>query len=384
MKKWIAALLCAVLLVVGVPSARAITVEDVYFTALNISLLPLNMNTMPIWVDGQIYVPATTFDTKQTGANLGVSLSRVGAKSTVILLAERKTMIFDTNTGTCKDQYDVPIPNCKAVMRKGTAFLPLEQVCAYFGLIDSYTYTRYGYLVRIRTEDARLTDEQFVEAASSLMQTRMKEFIKANTPVVEPPAPPPPAVPEVPVVPEDPVPEEPPVNRTRLYLAFRCEEGQGLEQILNSLDRHQVRGLFLFEPEQLAAQDELVRRTVGRGHTLGILAQEDTQTQLAQGNQLLNHIARTAATVALVPEEAQTQLEEQGWVCWRQTMDGRPRQGERAAAYIQRMCQMIGARSRTIYLTLDDSNRTAAALDDMLAELEAMECTIVTPLESRL
>ena len=39
MKKWIAVLLCAALLVVGMPSTRAVKAEDVYFTAVNISLL---------------------------------------------------------------------------------------------------------------------------------------------------------------------------------------------------------------------------------------------------------------------------------------------------------------------------------------------------------
>ncbi|MBQ3134888.1 MAG: hypothetical protein IJB75_03645 [Oscillospiraceae bacterium] len=382
MKKWIAALLCAVLLMVGVPSTRAITVEDVYFTAVNISLLPLDVNTMPIWVGGQIYVPAGVFDRGQTGADLGVSLGRVGAKNTVILLGERDNMIFDLNAGTCRNQYDEPIENCRAVVRKGTAFLPLEQVCAYFGLEDSYTYTRYGYLVRVKTPNAPMTDEDFVEAAELLMQTRMKDFIQANTPPAVPPEQQNP--PDVPQVPVDPPPVEPPANRVRLYLAFRCESGEGLESILTSLDRHQVKGLLLFTPEQMERQDDLVRRAVGRGHTVGILAEENAQEMLDRGNERLAHIARTAATVALVPEGQRVGFEERGWVCWDQTADGRPRQGERSAAYVQRLIQLIGNRSRTMYLTLDDSAATAGVLDAALTEFAAREYTIVTPLESRL
>lgn len=382
MKKWIAALLCAALLTVGVPTVRAITVEDVYFTAVNISLLPLDVDTMPIWVGRQIYVPASVFDRSQTGADLGVSLSRVGAKNTVILMGQRENMIFDLDAGTCKNQYDEPIPNCKAVVRKGMAFLPLEQVCAYFGLEDTYTYTRYGYLVRIKTPNARLTAEEFVEAAEPLMQARMKEFIQANTPPAGVPDKPNP--PDVPQVPDDPPPVEPPANRVRLYLAFRCESGEGLEEILTSLDRNQARALLLFTPEQLAQQDDLVRRAVGRGHTVGILAEEDVQETLARGNELLIHVARTAATVALVPEGQRAGLEGRGWVCWQQTVDGRPRQGERAAAYTQRLTQLIGSQTRTTYLTLDDSVTTAGALDAALAEIAQREYTVVTPLESRL
>lgn len=381
MKRWIAALLCAVLLVVGVPSARAITVEDVYFTAVNISLLPLSANTMPIWVDGQIYVPASVFDKQQTGADLGVALSRVGAKNTVILIAERKNMIFNLTAGTCMDEHDDPIANCKAVVRKGIAFLPLGRVCEYFGLEDSYTHTRYGYLVRIKTPGARLTDDEFVEAAELLMQTRMKDFIQANTPPVIPDKP---NLPDIPQVPDDPEPVEPPANRVRLYLAFRCESGEGVERILNSLDRHQVKGLFLFTPEQLAAQDGLVRRAVGQGHTVGLLAEENPQETLDRGNALLNRIAYTAATVAAVPEGQRAGFEERGWICWNQTADGRPRQGERSAAYVQRIARMLDGRSRTIYLTMDDGAATASALNAMLDEFERREFTVVTPLESRL
>jgi len=379
MKKRIAVLLCVVMLLVSVPTARAVTAEDIYFTAVNISLLPLTMNTMPIWVDGQIYVPAGVFDRSQTGADLGVSLSRMGAKNTVILLGERDTMIFDLTAGTCKDQYDEPIPDCKAVTRKGTAFLPVAKVCAYFGLVDSYTYTRYGYLVRIKTPTARLSDDEFVEAAELLMQTRMREFVQANTPTPEKPNPP-----DLPQVPDDPEPVEPPANRVRVYVAVRCESGQGLESILDSMVRHQVHGLFLFTPEQLAQQDDLVRRAVGQGHTIGILAEENTQEALNSGNELLGHVARTATTVALVPEGQRAQLEEQGWICWRQTVDGRPRQGERSAAYVQRVTRLIGDRSRTVYLTLDDSVATAGAINAVLTEFADREYTVITPLESRL
>ena len=379
MKKWLAMLLCAALLVVGVPSARALKVEDVYFTAVNNSLLPLGVDTMPVWVDGQIYVPAGVFDRNQTGADLGVSLSRVGAKSTVILIGQRENMIFDLNAGTCKNQYDEPISNCKAVVRKGTAFLPLERVCAYFGLEDTYTYTRYGYLVRIKAPNAPLTAEQFVEAAEPLMQTRMKDFLQANTPAPDKPKPP-----EEPQLPEDLPPVEPPANQVRMYLAFRCDSGEGLTEILDSLDRNQARALLLFTPDQLVQRDNLVRRAIGRGHSVGILAEEDAQETLTRGNELLAHIARTAATVALVPEGQRAGLEGRGWVCWQQTVDGRPRQGERETAYVQRLAQLLGSHSRTTYLTLDDSAETAGVLNAALEKISELDYTIVTPLESRL
>ena len=105
---------------------------------------------------------------------------------------------------------------------------------------------------------------------------------------------------------------------------------------------------------------------------------------LNRANRLLNHIACTAATAALVPSGQNVALEEQGWVCWQQSVDAAPRAGERSAAYTRRILRAMENRRRSVYLTLDDSRQTAALLGDLLRTLEQENARVITPLEVRL
>lgn len=385
MKRRLTALLCAVILLLGIVPARAITEADLYFVALNINLLPLSADTMPIWVDGEIYIPASVFDSKGTGVDLGVLMERNRAQNTVVLHTRRQILIFHLEDGSCTDHANQKM-DMRCVVRGGRPYLPLEPVCDIFGLRDTYAYTRYGYLVRICTEDTRLSnDADFIDAASEVMRSRAKEYIDSQTPVVpEPPKPPAPVVtPDDPV--EVPPEQEQPKGRVLVYLAFLCREGEGLEAILGHLDRRGGKGLFFFTPELLAARDDLARRVVGSGHCIGLLADgEDVRGQLQQGNELLAHAARTAATAVWVPEEAREELENEGWRCWEGNLDAAPRDRERGVAYAQRIVDAIGTRSRSVYLTLDDTPTVADVLGAALDRFQNEDYTVVTPIETRI
>ena len=95
-------------------------------------------------------------------------------------------------------------------------------------------------------------------------------------------------------------------------------------------------------------------------------------------------MARTAATVALAGAERRAALEEKGWICWNETLSVVPRQGERANSFAQRVIQSMGTNRRTVYLTIDDSAASAAALNTLLNRLEDQDYTMITALEPRL
>lgn len=382
MKRRFMALLCALVLLVGVVPVRAITEADIYFTSINNNLLPLTVDTMPVWEDGTIYVPYTVFDRTVTGMDLGVLVESNRAKNTVALYTLRQMLVFNLDDGSCTDHSNEKI-DFGCVIRNGRAYLPLEAVCETFGLRDTYAYTRYGYLVRVCNAPNALSDERFIDAASELMKSRAKEFLDSQRPT----APDKPVLP--PVTPDDPVDTPPeqdqPKGHILLYLAFQCRSGEGLETILDALDAKGSKGLFFFTPELLVRQDELVRRIVGSGHCIGLLAEgEDIPAQLEQGNAWLKHIARTAAVSVCVPEELRSELEERGWRCWDESISAVPRGQERAVGYAQRMVNAIGKKSRSLYLTLDDSVATASVLGPTLARFGDEEYTIVTPIETRL
>ncbi len=147
---------------------------------------------------------------------------------------------------------------------------------------------------------------------------------------------------------------------------------------LDSTDlRHYIEGF---------SKDDLIRRVVGSGHNIGLLAlgatAAESRTMLTQGNRLLASIARTAATAALAPADQQAALTEDGWACWRETTGAVPRQNERPAAYTQRITSAMGSR-RTARLTLDDSAATARVLPSLLRQLEESDRRVLLPLEPR-
>lgn len=382
MKRRLTALLCAVVLLLGVVPAKAITEADVYFIALNINLLPLSAENTPLWEKGELYVPATVFDRNVTGMDMGVLVERSSAKNTLALYDLRQMLLFDLEDGSCTDHSNEPV-DIKCVVRGGRVYVPLGPVCDMFGLRDSYTYTRYGYLIRICTESARLSDADFIDAASELMKSRAREYIESQRPVVTDKPPVPPVTPEDPV--DVPPEQDQPKGRVHLYLGFLCRSGEGLEPILDALDRSGGKGVFFLTPELLAQQDDLVRRMVGSGHCVGLLAEgDDIPARLERGNRLLGHIARTAATCVWAPEEHSQQLQQAGWRCWQGTLDAGVRDKERPASYAQRMVNAIGTRSRSVYLTLDDSSATAGVLAAALDRFENEEYTVVTPIETRI
>ncbi|MBE6973474.1 MAG: hypothetical protein E7440_06320 [Ruminococcaceae bacterium] len=391
MKKRLMALLCAAVLCFSMLPVRAINVGDVYFTAVNLKLLPLSMDTMPTWVNGVLYVPASVFDNTVTGVDLGLYCSQSSTNNTVTLYSLKQMLVFDLTKGTAYDHHSGQSISARAVNRNGRIYLPVEKVCNFFGLEDSYNYTQYGYLVRIRSEAAGFNDADFMDAASVPMASSLQEFLRSQQPAdnPKPPAVDPPKVDDDPKPPQDNEDEQPKA-RVQICLGFRCETGEGLERILDTLERKDSRGVFFFSSEQLVAQDDLVRRVVGSGHGIGLLADgeaaEESLSRMEKGNELLRHIARTAATGTLAPEEQREVLEEENWACWRETVNGIPRSNERTTAAIQRILRGIGTRSRTVRVTLDDSMATANLLPGLLDRMSQQgnreEFRVMLPMET--
>ena len=59
----------------------------------------------------------------------------------------------------------------------------------------------------------------------------------------------------------------------RTYLAFRCREGDALREILDTLDGQGLFGLFLLSPQVVEEEQDLIRRMLGSGHSIGLLAE---------------------------------------------------------------------------------------------------------------
>jgi len=384
-KRGAALLTAAVLLLCLLPApAKGAVNGTVCFIAINDKLItPLDKVPMPIWVGEVLYAPVGAFDPNLSEASLGFFCIQSQTGGTVTLYNLRQMLVFDMNEGLSRNQHTGETFADQAITRSGNTFLPVKAVCDFFGLEQSYILTEYGYLLRMKGklgDSYFLTDEAFVDAARNLMRDNLNKYNQSLIPVPpeepDPPTPPPPTT------------VEPLPANVRLCLAFRCDREDGLEDILGLLDGLGCKGLFFFEPERLARRDDMVRRILCAGHSVGLLAEgedvESTRALLEQGNQLLSHIARTAATAALVPSDQRAQLEEEGWSCWRETVDAIPLEEDNANTYMVRIDRAVGRQTRTVYLTMDTGERTAQMLPSLFQWIEKEGYTTLAPLETRL
>ena len=381
-KNWIVWLLTAALCL-GLLAAPA-RAETICFVALNDNIPPISGDTIPIWSGGVLYVPYTIFDrTLVNNVDLGVYVSR--SSTSVTLWNMRKILVFDLVTGACWDDISGEVFDyARAIVRNGRPYVPLQMVCDFFGLSCSYINLPQGDMVRIKSSDVGLNDAEFVDAAGDLINRRLREYSQSLTPD------PTPAVPSDPPqtnLGDDPE-EETPTGSVSTYLAFACESGAGIGEILDTLDGRDVYALFLLTPQVIAEEGDLVRRILGTGHSLGILAQgtglEQTRALLEEGNQLLEALVRTRTTVACVPEGQQTALEREGWICWEETLALAPSDTVGANTFASNTLRRLEGRTRSTYLTMEGGENTARVLSSLLRQLENNSFVVTIPAETRL
>ncbi|MBR4099059.1 MAG: hypothetical protein IKK44_03635, partial [Clostridium sp.] len=345
---------------------------EVCFTSINDNLLPLTSNTMPVWSGGVLYVPYTAFDSGSTGIDLGISCRRSDNGNKVSLFNLEKMISFDLNSSTCYNEVtDEPIP-VQAIRRNGVPYLPAGTVCSFFGLRYSYTEVEgIGHLVRIKSADVVLSDRKFIEAASDLFSRRLREYNQSLGGSTVQPSDPGPTM-------DSETPED--GAEVAVYLAFRCDETAGLDEILDTLDTRGQWGAFFFPADVLAEAGEVIDRIVASGHKIGLLAEGDTaqvtQTQLAAGRALLERLSCVRTAMALIPGDQVSDLEEQNWICWQETVSAIPAEGVSAASYASGVLRTLRRTSGTAYVTLDGGENSARVLPALLQQMKGQSFVV--------
>lgn len=306
------ALLCALLPIRAVSTASAPTV---YLLALNDKFCDLPGGLLPLNFNGTLYVPYTVFDTAVTGVDLGVYYGLGQDKGPVLsLYSNTNHLIFKVSKGLCLDQQNNKM-DFNAIVRFGTIYVPLNEVCSFFGLgYAVMPTTDRGVLVRISNYNATLTDSQFFSYAAQGMSYRYNSIVKSQQPAATPEPQPTAANTEAPAasVPPD-------RSQVRIYLAI--DGSQAEPMLLYDLSASLPGILFLFTPDSLITQNELVRQAVSAGHSVGLIVDggtlEEVLGQLERGNELLRHIARIHTRIVSAPQALEETLAARGWSCWR-------------------------------------------------------------------
>ncbi|MBO4331112.1 MAG: polysaccharide deacetylase family protein [Oscillospiraceae bacterium] len=313
-KKRAFCLFVAVIIAASAVTLSSAAENDIYFTAVNNTLLELTAATMPVKYKSTLYVPWSVFSSKE----LETSAMYSRGSQTVVVSDKDKTLYFDMSAGTAYDENDRSY-SFTAIYTNDTAYLPAYHVAVFFGINYSYIRSEQGHIIRL-CRDGYLSDADFAFGAETLMQTRLSSY-KASAAAAETPSPtfvPTAAPTPTPVYSEPPQQEQPGADVT-VYLAYLgINENSGA--VLDTLSAYRCKACFFVTRSQIVEYADTVRRLIAEGHSVGVLFNEDPETEFKETSDALRSAAAcrpflAASSLPLTADKADV-FGEGGPVVW--------------------------------------------------------------------
>ena len=278
--KRLLSLLLSVLMLCTLLPPRVSAAPTLYFTAVNDRMCDLNDETMPFWQNGLLYVAGATVDGPD---DLGIRYSYNQEKSVAILYKGQRVLYCDLTAGTMENNRTGEQYAGSPIVRSGMVFFPITALAKMFELKYSSTKIAYGYLLRIRDDNAVLSDEYFIDAATDPIQKRYAQYERAHAAAEQEN--------------ETPAQVETPVRRDDLtvYLLLPAANGSMLTQLLSTLENYQSHATLLLTPELLESAGDGVRRAAATGNAVALRIDAATAAealaQIERGNDALWHAA---------------------------------------------------------------------------------------------
>ena len=236
-----------------------------------------------------------------------------------------------------------------------------------------------GYLVRIKNDAVVLSDAKFIDAATDLINRRVREYNQANQSTTNQTTKPPTSQTEE--------PEEQPetVSEKEAYLGVLCGQGESLTNILDVLSQQQVYGIF-FIPAQGLEQPELIFRILGSGHTIGLYADGSTAKeslqQLRKAADWLAQQAYSQTVMVSVPKGQEQAVEAEGYLCWSQ--EAAITEEIASNSSVSRILNTLSGKGNTVYFSIQPSQQVATLLPNLLIQMKTQHYTFHLPLETNL
>ena len=274
--KRLLSLLLSVLMLCTLLPPRASAAPTLYFTAVNDRMCDLSDETMPFWQNGLLYVAGATVDGPD---DLGIRYSYNQEKSVAILYKGQRVLYCDLTAGTMENNRTGEQYAGSPIVRSGMVFFPITALAKIFDLKYSSTKIAYGYLLRIRDDNAVLSDEYFIDAATDPIQKRYAQYERAHAAAEQEN--------------ETPAQVETPVRRDDLtvYLLLPAAEEAALTQLLSTLEKHQSHATLLLTPELPESAGDGVRRAAATGNAVALRIDAATAAealaQIERGNDAL-------------------------------------------------------------------------------------------------
>ena len=274
--KRLLSLLLSVLMLCTLLPPRASAAPTLYFTAVNDRMCDLSDETMSFWQNGLLYVAGATVDGPD---DLGIRYSYNQEKSVAILYKGQRVLYCDLTAGTMENNRTGEQYAGSPIVRSGMVFFPITALAKIFDLKYSSTKIAYGYLLRIRDDNAVLSDEYFIDAATDPIQKRYAQYERAHAAAEQEN--------------ETPAQVETPVRRDDLtvYLLLPAANGFMLTQLLSTLENYQSHATLLLTPELLESAGDGVRRAAATGNAVALCISAETAdealAQIERGNDAL-------------------------------------------------------------------------------------------------
>lgn len=345
MKKRLLALMLCLVLAAGlaVPAARA--QENVFFTAMGESILPLNDETMPFLSGTSIYIPVSIF-TGTVRKNLDISYTYNKTQNLVILYRGSQSLWFDLREDYGRDHEDnVYYPG--AITRGAEIFVSASLVARFFDLTYTITEVPHGYMVWFRKAGYPLSEDRFADAASYSMESRYADYLKAK------------AAQQAGQSPQEDGPQETEMEGKSIYLGLSAT--LNLTTMLDTLENAAVQGAVFFRPEEMEEAGGILRRCAAKGHSVGILVDAALETpvedQVLRANEALEEA--TCGRTRLVrlenpTEQSAAALREAGYCVVNFSLD-RSQSGLRSAAQAENLVKSLSQRSGSSRVWLGES-----------------------------
>jgi len=320
MKRTLAGLFCLCFLLTAVlPQPAHAAGATVVFTAVNdIFTRNLTTATMPVRLDGVMYISYLYLLRLD-------DLSYNRGDDTLTVLSQTRGLIYDLRTGQVSDLSGQLRPMRGAILRSGSIYLPVEELCDYFDYHCSIiTSSGLGEIIRINRQTPVVGDSVVVSANIEVLRQIYVDYQLTAAQEQKP------SDPDVPVPPDpgpgtEPDPVTPPARPTRwLYLYFEVTPGAVID-VPTMLEQKGLVGNFFVRPDDILECADYLRRLSIGGHTIGLLAEgDDPAAQLTEGNRLLQAVCLKKTRIAHVTggtEQTAAALREEGWKLWRWTED---------------------------------------------------------------
>ena len=378
----LAAFVLAVLaLAMALAALGANAANDDYFTVINDNVRRISEETMPVYRDGEYYVPYTVFDDR----SLGIYYSYNQDRYALTLYNKDYTLTFDSPAQVAYDreeQYKIRMTTNAA----GTICVPIGFVCEKFGLELQVIRTHPVETIRIVGGDGGLSIEAFREEYQPALVSMYMEFI---LPSAEPSAEPsggiggqPSAEPSNLPSAEPSAPPEPIV----VYITFDDGPNRNTEAILDALAEYDMEATFFLLGSQIEQNRDTVRRMVGEGHAVGLHAWSHVSDEMYSSPEaLLDEIGRAGDALDTVAQvrtrffrfpygsnydritgEMRDAVIGAGYRYWDWTIDALDYEQPSAAALAGHVIDGLEDADSTAVILMHDTETTAEALPEVL------------------